>query len=277
MKNQYKLGNLNLNSRVFLAPMVGINDIAFRILCKQAGAGLVFSGMTHPLTKEKLDLWDKPILQIMCSETRGLKEFILKYNEQVSGFDLNLGCPADVAEKCGFGSFLISDLKKIREILSIIKENTDKVLTIKIRKSPYALKIARIAEKYCDSLIIHPRTQKQGYSGLADTKFAENIKKKIRIPVIYSGDVDSKNYLELLKTFDFVMIGRKAIGNPGIFSFGKKSFNFFDYLKLAKKHNLKFKQIKLQALFFIKDIKDAKKLRLEIAQTKKLEDLERLI
>ena len=276
MKKSIK--NLKIKNRIFLAPMEEVNDIAFRILCKKAGCGLTYTGMVNPLSKKKIFLDDKPALQLFCTSTLGLKEFIETHDKQVSLWDFNLGCPAKNARKHGFGSYL-KDLNKIQEILKVIKENTKKPVTLKTRKSPLSFDILKIAEKYCDAICIHPRTQQQGYSGEPDIEFAEKIKSKTFLPVIYSGNVNTKNYKMLLKKFDYVMIGREAIGRPEVFaninntSF-KKSFN--NYLKLAKKYNLPFKQIKLQAMNFTKGMKDSTKLRLEIFKIKNLQELEKI-
>jgi len=277
MKN--KIGNFKPKNRFFLAPMEGINDVAFRTLCKSAGAGLVYSEMTHPLYPYELDIPDKPALQIFTYKTKGIKEFIKKYEKKVSLFDFNLGCPATTARKHGFGSFMEHDLVQIENILNIMREETKKPITIKIRKSKYSFEILKLAEKYCDAICIHPRLRAQGYSGEPDIEFARKLKQKTTLPVIYSGNVNEKNANELLKEFDFVMIGRSAIGNPEIFSkLTKTKFknNFKDYIKLAKKHKLPFKQIKLQAMNFTKNDKDAKKKRLQIFETRNLDDLERL-
>ena len=137
-----------------------------------------------------------------------------------------------------------------------------------------------MAGKYCDWIAIHPRTRVQGYSGEPDLKWAKEFKKKSKIPVIYSGNVDEKNYKELLKIFDYVMIGRKAIGNPDIFSkITKTKYNktFKDYLILAKKYNLRFRQIKFQAMQFSKGQRGSRKLREKIFRIKNLEGLEEII
>ena len=259
--------------------MEEVNDIAFRILCKKAGCGLTYTGMINPLSKKKLDIQDKPALQLFCTSTRGLKEFIEKHNKKVLLWDFNLGCPAKNARKHGFGSYL-KDLNKIEEILKVINENTNKPVTVKIRKSKISFDILKIAEKYCDAICIHPRTQEQGYSGEPDINFAQEIKSKTFLPVIYSGNVNSENYQELLKKFDYVMIGREAIGRPEIFAKitntpFKKSFK--DYLELAKKYLLHFRQIKLQAMNFTKGMTNSTKLRLKIFEIKNLQELEKLL
>lgn len=274
-----KIGNFKPRNRVFLAPMLEPNDIAFRLLCKRAGSGLNFNGMINPLSKQELVLDDSPALQIFCIKTKGIKEFIKKYEKKVPLFDFNLGCPSTLAAKMGFGSFLHQDLKTIEEILKEMRESTKKPIMIKIRKSENTEKIIKIAEKYVDAIAIHPRTQKQGYSGEPDMEFALKVKKETKLPVIYSGNVTVKNAHELLKHFDFIMVGREAIGNPNVFSeiLGKqrKRFEFKDYLKLAKKYNLYFRQIKLQAMNFTKSKENAKKMREEIGKAETIKDLER--
>ncbi len=281
---KFKIRNLELKNCFFLAPMEGINDIAFRLLCKKAGAGLTYTPLTHPLTKQKIHLEDKPGLQLFASknsEIPAVISFMKKHQKKVSLFDFNLGCPAKTAKKHTFGYFL-QDLKLIEKILKTMRNSTKKPVTCKIRKSPIAFDILKIANKYCDAITIHPRTQTQGYSGKPDLKFAEKIKKQSKIPVIYSGDVDEKNAFFLLKKFDAVMIGRKAIGNPNIFSAltqnenkktKKINLTFQDYLKIAEKFNLSFKQIKLQAMNFTKGMKNARKMRLKLYKAKSLNDI----
>jgi tRNA-dihydrouridine synthase B len=273
---ELKIKDLCLKNRIFLAPMEKINDIAFRILCKNAGCGLTYTGMINPKTKQKIYLNDKPALQLFCTNNKGIKEFMKKYDNQVSLWDFNLGCPAKTAKKHGFGSFL-KDLEIIEDILRIMRKNTKKPITIKIRKSPLALNLLEIAEKYCDAICIHPRTYNQGYSGKPDIDFAREIKSKTRLPVIYSGNVNEKNCKELLNKFDYVMIGREAIGRPEIFSkLTKTKFekSFKDYLKLAKKYNLPFRQIKLQLSNFTKGTQNSAKLRDKISKIKNMKELE---
>lgn len=273
------LKTLKLKNKIFLAPMEEINDVAFRIICKKAGCGLTYTGMVSPLSKKKISLCDKPALQLFCTDTRGIKEFMKKYDKKVCFWDLNLGCPAKTAKKHNYGSFM-NNLKTIEEIIKEMRKCTKKPLTIKIRKSKISFDTLKIAEKYCDAICIHPRTQEQGYSGDPDLKFAEEIKSKTKLPVIYSGNVNKNNFKQLLKKFDYVMIGREAIGRPEIFAKitntkFKKSFK--DYLRLAKKHDIPFRQIKLQAMNFTKGEKNSARLRKEISLSKNLKDIKNLI
>ncbi len=258
--------------------MEEVNDVAFRMLCKKAGAGMTYTGMINPLTQKEPSLDDKPALQLFCTSEKGIKEFMKKYDDKVSMWDFNLGCPAKTAKKHGFGSFLIGNLETIEKILKTMRESTDKPVSVKLRKSNNTLKIVKIAEKYCDAVCIHPRTQAQGYGGVPDIDFAEKLKSQTKLPVIYSGDVDEKNFKELLEKFDYVMIGRKAIGNPNIFSkiLGKKSeINFEEYMNLAREYKFPFRQLKFQAMCFTKGKENAKELRLEIFKIKTMPELKK--
>lgn len=279
-----KIRNLELKNQYFLSPMAEINDIAFRLLCKKAGAGLTFTGMINPLTQKSLVLDDSPALQLFSTSEKGIKEFMKKYDSQVSLWDFNLGCPAKTAKKFCFGVFMHHNLIAIEKILKTMKDSTEKPVTIKLRKSKHTLKILKIAEKYCDAVTIHPRTQQQGYSGKPDLKFAEKIKKSTKLPVIYSGNVNENNAKKLGKKFDFIMIGRASLGNPNIFSkltektTDKKSINFkridfFDYLELAEKYSLPFKQIKLQAMNFTKGKNNATEMRRKLIKAKTIKDI----
>lgn len=269
---------MKLKNKIFLAPMEEVNDIAFRLLCKNAGAGLTWTPLTSPLDPRPQKLDDKPILQIFTNSTKGIPTFMKKYDSHVSGWDFNLGCPATTAKNQGYGAYL-ENLEIVEKIIKLMRSKTKKPLSIKIRKSPLSHEFLKIAEKYCDWIAIHPRTRAQGYSGEPDLKWAKEFKSKSKIPVIYSGDVNEKNYKKLLEEFDYVMVGRSAIGQPEIFSemtgtpFEK---NFKEYIKLAEKYELYFRSIKFQAMNFTKGLRGSRKLREKIYQIKSLEELQKL-
>jgi tRNA-dihydrouridine synthase B len=278
MKNK----KIPCKNRVFLAPMEEVNDPAFRILCKKSGAGLTYTGLTSALSPKKIILKDKPVLQLFGNSTKGIKEFMKKYNSKVAFWDFNLGCPASTAKNHGFGAYL-TNVKTVEKILKVMRESTKKPLTIKIRKSHLSYKFLDLAEKYCDAIAIHPRTRVQGYSGEPDIKWAKEFSKKSKIPVIYSGNVNEKNYEKLLKSFDYVMVGRESIGHPEIFAKiqdkkNPESFrNFRKYMKLAIKFNLPFRQVKFQSMQFTKGNQDSRKLRNKLVYAKDLQELENLI
>ncbi len=279
MRNTNKIGNLKLGNRIFLAPMLEPNDIAFRLLCKKAGTGLTYTGMVNCLSKQTLFLDDKPAIQLFCNSDKGIKEFVKKYEKKVSLFDFNLGCPSKQAKRQSYGAYMADNCELIEKILKKIRKLTDKPLTIKLRKSKNIFEIVKIAEKYCDAVGIHPRTKQQGYSGVPDYEFALKLKSLTSCPLIYSGNVNEKNYKKILRDFDFAMIGRKAIGNPCIFSkilATRCNIDFRNYLNLAKKYSLKYKQIKYQAMNFTKNKKNAKKLRKELIKAKSIKEIKKI-
>lgn len=280
------VGNLKLKNRFFLAPMHQVNDIAFRLLCKKAGAALTYTGLINPQTREKLNFQDKPAIQFACNSIKGIKDFIKKYDKNISLYDLNLGCPSPHAKQSKLGYFMTQNYEKIEEILKEIKSHTKKPLTIKIRKMPIETtkKIINLAKKYCDAIAIHPRTQVQGYAGIPDKDFARQIRTLTKLPLIYSGNINNKQQaLEALDEFEFVMIGRAAIGNPSIFSELidkkiKKPINFFQWLRLAKKIDKPyFSQIKFQILNFTKNFQGAAEIRKKLSLTKNEKEIRNIL
>lgn len=274
---KYRIGNLELENKVFLAPMLEPNDIAFRLLCRRAGCGLTYSGMTSALSRKKLDLDDKPALQLFGNSVNGIGSFMKKYDSKVSLWDFNLGCPSKLSRKLEHGAFMSGDLDLIESILKVMRANTKRPLTIKIRKSENALEIVEMAERYVDAVCIHARTIGQGYSGEVDYDFALEVKKNTKLPVIFSGDVKLDNIERILEDFDFVMIGRAAIGKPGIFGKSEDDVGFEEYLKLAKKYGLFFRQIKYQAMNFTKGVVGGKKLREALVEAGNIGDVEKVM
>jgi len=274
----YRIGMLKLKNRFLLAPMLEPNDVAFRLLCKKAGCGLTYTGMVSPLSKQKMHLDDKPAVQLFGNSVKGIASFIKKYDRQVSLWDFNLGCPSKLSRRLEHGVFMHKDLEMIEKILKAMRLATKKPVTIKLRKSDNAIEIAKMAEEIgIDAIGIHARTFGQGYSGEVDYDFALKLKKVVSVPVIYSGNVNGDNVKKILKDFDFVFIGREAIGNSGIFARlngGKVKVGFGDYLKLAKKYKLFFRQVKFQAMNFTKGLANAKELRKGLVEAKSISDVE---
>jgi tRNA-dihydrouridine synthase len=274
-----KIGKLNLKGRMLLAPMLEPNDVAFRLLCKKEGCALTYTGMISPLSKQKLVLDDKPAIQLFGNSDEGIDAFIKKYDTKVSLWDFNLGCPSKLSGRLAHGAFMHGEIETIEKILKAMRRSTKKPITIKLRKSPHAMEIAKMAEEYVDAIGIHPRTIKQGYSGEPDYEFAVKLKEEISVPVIYSGNVSEKNVEKVLKDFDFVFVGREAIGNPGFFSSKKKtSLELFkEYLKLAEKYEIPFRQIKYQAMNFTGGIKGARQMRKKLVGAKSISDIKEIM
>lgn len=233
-----KIGNVQLNNKVFLSPMAGVTDLPFRLICKEKGCGMLYTEMINAKalcyddenTKNMLKIEDEehPIaVQIFGSEPEFMGKAAAIMNEYSNEIlDINMGCPAPKVIKNGDGSALMRNPKLAAEVLSSVVKNSKKPVTLKIRKgwddnSINAVEIAKIAEECgISALAIHGRTREQFYSGKADWDIIEQIKQTIKIPVIGNGDVfdveDAANMLEKTKC-DAIMIGRGAQGNPWIF------------------------------------------------------------
>ena len=233
-----KIGSVTLDNQVILAPMAGVSDLPFRLLCKKAGAGLVCMEMVSAKaiyynnrnTEELLTISpdETPVsLQLFGSDPKILAEMAKRIEERpFSILDFNMGCPVPKVVNNGEGSALMRNPKLAEEILSALVKAVNKPVTVKIRKGfdethCNAVEIARIAES-CGvaAIAVHGRTREQYYSGHADWDIIAQVKQAVKIPVIGNGDVDSPRKAgELLARTgcDGVMIGRAAQGNPWIF------------------------------------------------------------
>ncbi len=233
-----KIGNVELINRVFLAPMAGVTDMPFRVLCKEQGCGLVYTemvsakGMHYDDEKSTrltlLDDREKPgAVQIFGSEPEIMAGVTEKLNESdASIIDINMGCPAPKITKNGEGSALMKRPGQVEKIIKAVVKVSAKPVTVKIRKgwdecSVNAVEIARIAEACGASAVaVHGRTREQYYSGKADWSIIKQVKQSVSIPVIGNGDVTGPR--EARRLFeetgcDAIMVGRGAQGNPWIF------------------------------------------------------------
>lgn len=232
------IGNVELPNQVILAPMAGVSDIAFRLLCHEQGAGLVCSEMVsakailygNKNTEELLQIHPEEgavSLQLFGSDPDIVSEMAKRIEERpFAVLDLNMGCPVPKVVNNGEGSALMKDPLLAGRIVEKAAKAIQKPLTVKIRKGfdddhVNAVEMAHILqESGAAAVAVHGRTREQYYSGQADWDIIAQVKAAVKIPVIGNGDVtDGESALRLLKKTgcDGVMIGRGAQGNPWVF------------------------------------------------------------
>lgn len=233
-----KIGNVELKNQVVLAPMAGVTDLPFRILCSEQGAGLICTEMVsakaisfHNKNTEALletAPEERPVsLQLFGSDPDIIGQMAACIEERPFDIlDINMGCPVPKVAGNGEGSALMRNPKLVEQIISKTVRAIRKPVTVKMRKGftqseVNAVEIAKIAEAAGASAIaVHGRTRDQYYSGNADWEIIRQVKEAVNIPVIGNGDVDSPQKARAMLDetgCDAVMIGRAARGNPWIF------------------------------------------------------------
>ena len=294
-----KIGNVELENNILLAPMAGITDLPFRLICKEFGPGLVYTEMisskgllyNDEKTKLLLDMKGekRPVaVQIFGSDIESMKyaaEYISEYADII---DINMGCPAPKVVKNGDGSRLLLDLELAEKIAKEVVKSAKVPVTIKMRigwdnENIVAVEAAKIFEQAGISAItVHGRTRNEFYSGNADWNIIKKVKESINIPVIGNGDI--KNPRDAKKMFedtnvDGIMIGRASLGNPWIFrdiinelsGSEKKEISKEEKLDIIIKHinyaveekgeNVAVKEMRKHIAGYIKNMKDASKYR----------------
>ncbi|MGV3243224.1 tRNA dihydrouridine synthase DusB [Staphylococcus sp. 11261D007BR] len=232
----WKIGDVEIENRVVLAPMAGVCNSAFRLTVKEFGAGLVCAEMVsdkailfnNPKTMKMLyiDENERPLsLQIFGGEKETLVEAAeyVDQNTTADIIDINMGCPVSKIIRCEAGARWLLDPNKIYEMVSAVTERVKKPVTCKMRigwddDHIYAVENAKAAERAGAAAIsLHGRTRVQMYEGQADWDIIRQVKEAVNIPVIGNGDVTSPELAEKMLEetgVDAVMIGREALGNP---------------------------------------------------------------
>ena len=276
MKEKLKIGKVELENKVILAPMAGVTDITFRTICKEFGIGLVTTEMVSSKAlfyqdKKTQELMvvnpaNRPIaLQLFGHEPEVMAHAVenkINQMENIDIIDVNMGCPAPKIVKNGDGSAILKNPKLAGEIVKAIKKVALKPVTVKIRagwddKSINAVEVSKILEDSgADAIAVHGRTREQFYSGKADYSIIRKVKESIKsIPIIGNGDVFTPEAaLKIIEetSCDGILLARGVLGNPWLITNvirayeGRKDFVYptpVERVEMLKKHSFMLSKV----------------------------------
>ncbi len=303
-----EIGKLSLDNNLVLSPMAGYTDVAMRVLCRRAGAGMVFTEMVHStallhrnaktLAMTQILDEERPVcVQLFGTEPSQLATSCKELNDEFDALSVNFGCPAQQIKAAGCGAALLDKPDRIAAIVSSLRKSTEKPLIPKMRlgnsgRADY-VGIARSMERAgADALIVHGRTASQGYSGKADWAAIAEIVDALSIPIIANGDVvDGKSANECLEITGAagLAIGRAALGDPDVFRRidvflmdGVESEMptdlervrvFKEYVDQAGKAGISTSSIIQQAMQFTRGMKNGARIRGHLGSAKNVKDV----
>lgn len=297
-----KIGKIRLKNNLFLAPLLGFTNFAFREEIQKTSPISVFTEMISINALSKDSNYCKDQIKRGKEEKNVFYQFfgndeektvksiqnILKEGIKIDFFNLNCGCPAQDIVKQGAGSALLKRESKINAIVKAVKDNFDIPVTIKIRSGydkPKHLDYSKLEESGCDAIFIHPRTKQQQYSGKIDLEFLKQAKESTVIPVIANGDLKNTDDISKLHNeipCDGYMVGRQALSDPFVFEeilYNKKR-TFKDKINFLEEYYYKLKNngvvdiygcIKPLGIFLTHGLKDATTLRVKLSEIKSAE------
>jgi tRNA-dihydrouridine synthase B len=312
-----RISNINFENDVFLAPMAGITDIAFRELCSGLGCGLLYTemvsakglyyGSSNTEALMKISEKEKSVaIQIFGNDPKIMASACEIFNtrDDICMVDVNMGCPVPKIIKNGEGSALMKDPKLAAEIIKEMKKVSTKPVTVKFRKgfdsnSVNAVEFAKHMEDAgIDAIAVHGRTREQMYEGKADWDIIKAVKENVKVPVIGNGDIFSVEDAMKIKEVtncDAIMVARGAMGNPWIFREIMQSLNGEEviyptavekidmcirHLDLAVKYHEEIKavrEMRKHTAWYVKGLNNCTEIKNEVNTKKSYKEVKKLL